>query len=111
MTEGLPECRPVPFPSLTQYLTPADVSGAAREIRELLLVRYRYKTQGDGVTPTVGILIEDVPGASFVDHETQRVNLNSGVSATAAATRRRPSSSMRSRCQASVRLTPRRHQS
>jgi hypothetical protein len=49
-----------------EYLTPAEVSEAAREIRDLPLVRYRYKTQGDGVTPTVGIIIEDVPRASFV---------------------------------------------
>lgn len=35
--------------------------------------------------PTVGIVIEDVPGASFIDHENQRVNLYSLVSATAAA--------------------------
>ena len=68
-----------------EYLTPAEVSQAAREIRDLPLVRYRYKSQGDGVTPTVGIIIEDVPGASFVDHESQRVNLYSFVSATAAA--------------------------
>lgn len=68
-----------------EYLTPAEVSEAAREIRDLPLVRYRYKSQGDGVTPTVGIIIEDVPGASFVDHESQRVNLYSFVSATAAA--------------------------
>jgi hypothetical protein len=68
-----------------EYLTPAEVSEAAREIRDLPLVRYRYKSQGDGVTPTVGIIIEDVPGASFVDHENQRVNLYSFVSATAAA--------------------------
>lgn len=68
-----------------EYLTPTEVAAAAREIRDLPLVRYRYKTQGDGVTPTVGIIIEDVPGASFVDHENQRVNLYSFVSATAAA--------------------------
>ncbi len=68
-----------------EYLTPAEVSEAAREIRDLPLVRYRYKSQGDGVTPTVGIVIEDVPGASFVDRENQRVNLYSFVSATAAA--------------------------
>ncbi len=68
-----------------QYLTPLEVSEAAREIRDLPLVRYRYKSQADGVTPTVGIVIEDVPGASFVDRENQRVNLYSFVSATAAA--------------------------
>ncbi len=68
-----------------EYLTPEDVSEAAREIRELPLVRYRYKSQTDGVTPTVGIVIEDVPGASFVDRENKRVNLYSFVSATAAA--------------------------
>jgi hypothetical protein len=68
-----------------EYLTAAEVSEAAREIRDLPLVRYRYKSQGDGVTPTVGIVIEDVPGASFVDRENQRVNLYSFVSSTAAA--------------------------
>ena len=68
-----------------EYLTPSEVSEAAREIRELPLVRYRYRSQGDDATPTVGIVIEDVPGASFVYRENQRVNLYSFVSATAAA--------------------------
>ena len=33
----------------------------------------------------MGLVIEDVPGASFVDREEKRVNLYSFVSATAAA--------------------------
>ncbi len=67
------------------YLTPEEVTEAAQEIRNLPLVRYRYKSQGDDATPTVGIVIEDVPGASFVERENRQVNLYSFVSATAAA--------------------------
>lgn len=68
-----------------QYLTAAERTQVAEEIRGLPLVRYRYKHQTDEVTPTVGIVIEDVPGASFVERDGKHVNLYSFVSATAAA--------------------------
>jgi hypothetical protein len=68
-----------------QYLTTADRSQVAAEVRSLPLVRYRYKTDPDDATPTVGIVIEDVPLASFVEKDGKHVNLYSFISATAAA--------------------------
>jgi len=65
------------------YLSDAERAAIAADVRDLRVVRYRYKTEDDGASPTVGFLIDDAPNASFVDRAEGRVNLYSYATAIA----------------------------
>jgi hypothetical protein len=68
-----------------QYLSDAERTRLAADVRDLRVVRYRYKSEADDATPTVGFLIDDAPDAPFVDRREGRVNLYSYASAIAVA--------------------------
>lgn len=65
------------------YLSSSERAAVAADVRDLRAVRYRYKSETDDASPTVGFIIDDAPNASFVDPGAGRVNVYSYATAIA----------------------------
>lgn len=62
------------------YLDDQERTKLARDVLQLAIASYDYKSDADGPSPSLGFMLEDAPDARFVMREHSRVNLYSYVS-------------------------------